>query len=100
MDRLDILILCCVAFTILIFWYIDRQIRAVARQIEFDSPLREVIAVNIEIQRKFFSEALRLSDEEIDAAPRIVRGIRLRSGLEDPLFRRHCIYGELGEEPA
>ena len=100
MDRLDILILCCVAFTILIFWYIDRQIRAVARQIEFDSPLREVIAVNIEIQRKFFSEALRLSDEEIDAAPRIVRGIRLRLQVWKTHYSGDiAFYGELGEEP-
>jgi hypothetical protein len=100
MARLDILILCCVAFAFLVLWYIDRQVRDVTRQIEFDSPLREVIAVNVEIQRKCFSEALKLSDEEIDAAPRIVRGIRLRLQVWKTHYSGDiAFYGKLGEGP-
>ena len=82
MTRLDIVVLCCLAFAIFIFWYIKKQMHILTRQIEFDSPLREVIAAQVELRREFLSEVLKLSDEEIEGTPQIIRGItvRLQSG--------------------
>jgi hypothetical protein len=49
-------------------------------RLEFESPLRQVIAVNVELKRQFFSESLQLPDDEVDF-PEIVRAIRLRLQL-------------------
>jgi len=100
MNRFDILILCCSAFGLFIFWYIDRQMRTVSRQIEFDSPLREVIAANVELQREFLSEALKLSAEEIDGSREMVLGIRLRLQIWKAHYSGDvAFFRKMGEEP-
>jgi len=99
MNRLDILIPCCAAFAIFIFWYIDSRIRGVARQIALDSPLRKVMKMSVELRREFFVEALKLSDEEIDASPRIVRHVSLHLQTWKAHYQGEIgFYGERGEE--
>lgn len=101
MNHLDILIPCCVAFAIFIYllWYIESRIRNVARQIALDSPLRKVMTVSVELRREFFMEALKLSDEEIDASPRMVRHISLHLQTWKAHYQGDVgFYGERGEE--
>lgn len=72
------IIIACAAVVIYLLWRLD-QLRDRVRRLELESPLREVITVRVQLQREFFSEALKLSDEEIDRAPGMVgRWGRLR----------------------
>src|SRR5258708_38874439 len=66
----DIFLACWLIMTLYLFWRIG--------QLERDSPLREVMTVSVQLRREYFSEALKLSDEEIDGSPQAVRGIWLR----------------------
>jgi hypothetical protein len=77
MTRVDIFFACLLLVSFYLFWRID-QLHHRLRQVERDSLLREVMTVSVQLRREYFSEALKLSDEEIDGAPQTVRGIWLR----------------------
>lgn len=74
-DTLIIIIVAGLLLVGYVQWYVDRQLK---RRLEFDLPLREVIAVTIWLKREYFLEALGLSGDEIDAAPDRVSAIRVR----------------------
>jgi hypothetical protein len=98
MNRVDIVILCCLA--IFILWYIHRQIRILSQQIEFDSPLREVIAAQVELQNEFLSEALKLSEQEISGATQIIRGITVQLQIWKAHYSGEvAFYRKFAEEP-
>jgi hypothetical protein len=73
--ELGILTVCGILFLFVYMRYLDRL---AVRRIELDVPLREVLAIHIGLKQKFFAEALKLSDEEIDSSPELVRSIRIR----------------------
>jgi hypothetical protein len=73
----DISLACGLLISFYLFWRID-QLHHRLRRVESDGLLREVITVSVQLSREYFSEALKLSDEEIDGSPQAVRGMRLR----------------------
>jgi hypothetical protein len=73
----DISLACGLLISFYLFWPID-QLHHRLRRVESDGLLREVITVSVQLSREYFSEALKLSDEEIDGSPQAVRGMRLR----------------------
>jgi len=75
--RVDIFLACGLLVGLYLFWRID-QLHHRLRRVESDSPLREVITVSVQLRREYFSEALKLSDAEIDGSSQAVRGMWLR----------------------
>jgi len=71
------IIIACAAIIIYLQWRLD-QLRDRTRRLESESPLREVMTVRVQLRREFFSEALKLPNEEIDRSAGMVGGIWLR----------------------
>jgi hypothetical protein len=89
-----------IGVAVCIIWYFHKLMRVFIRQIEFRSPLREVIKVGIELQNMFFTEALKLSDEEISGNSDIVHGIQLHLRIWKAHYSGDIsFYRKLGEEP-
>lgn len=78
MTRLDLVIVCGLIFLAYIHWYIHEVIRSGERNLKLDVPLREVIAVTVQLKDEFFTEALMLSCDEVAAAPQLVRSAFIR----------------------
>jgi hypothetical protein len=95
----DIFFACWLLVTLYLFWRIS-QLQHRLRQVEFDGDLREVVEANVQLRREYFSEALALSDQEIDSSPQRVRGISLRILIWKAHYSGDiALFREPGEKP-
>jgi len=82
------------SFFLYLLYLIDKTNKSNSRQIGWDHPLRQVLYANIELRDEFFSEALRLSDEEIKEATMRLRVVNIQLHIwKDHYSGRITFYG-------